>query len=224
MISEVFQQNPYLKSLEPEARKELNEYARIHHIKKNTIISRPGSGCGSFPLVISGEIRVYEHDAGGREITLYRIEPGESCVLTITCIVSESDFPAYAVTEKHSEIISIPAPVFRRWVREYASWQNYVFFLMNRRFKELINVVNEITFRRVDHRLYEYLIHSFKKEKRTIIEKSHNEVANEIGTAREVVTRMLKDLRHEGILELERKKIILKDVETLRKKISKNRD
>ncbi|GAB4180334.1 MAG: Crp/Fnr family transcriptional regulator [Calditrichia bacterium] len=198
---------PFLDALEGDAVKEFNEYAKLLHIKKGTVISSPGAACDAFPLVLSGSIRVYKIGDIGREVTLYRIEEGQSCILTTSCIITNSSFPAIAETEKSTDVFVIPASIFKKWINEYLPWRNYVFHSIGKRIEDVIETVEEVAFKRVDHRIFDLLYSRYKKEHTGILNLTHREIANEIGTAREVVSRILKDLENKGIIEMSRGQI-----------------
>lgn len=197
--------------------KELNEFFNlsIHQkISQGKIISIEGSACNHFSFLLKGQIRVYKVGASGREITLYRIEEGGSCILTASCILSSKLFPAIAVAEKNSEVLNLPANLFKEWVNKYPVWQHYVFNLVSERLDNVIMIVEEIAFKQVDFRLAEKLTILFNS-RHSSIKVTHQDLASDIGTSREVVSRILKDFEDRGILSLSRGVITILSKEKL---------
>ena len=163
-----------------------------------------GSSCSHLAFVLSGTGRVYKLGESGREITLYRVESGECCILTLSCIISEKRFPAFAVSESDLEAILIPAVVIQDWMDSIRSWRRYAWDLIAARLGDVISLVEEVTFRRMDERLCFYLNQEklFQKGQKTTT--THQQIAAELGTSREVVSRLLKDLEQQEIVELGR--------------------
>lgn len=182
-------------------------YQKIPH---NKIISVEGDACNYFSFLLKGIIRVYKVGSSGREITLYRINEGGSCILTASCILSHKAFPAIAVTELDCEVLSLPANLFKDWVTKYSFWQEYVFDLVSTRLSDVITTVEEIAFKSVDTRIAEKLTH-LSGEKGIFVEITHNEIARDIGTSREVVSRILKDFESRGVIQIARGSIKILD-------------
>ncbi|MET0089692.1 MAG: Crp/Fnr family transcriptional regulator [Candidatus Thiodiazotropha sp.] len=173
-------------------------------------ICQQGSQCSHLALVLSGQARVYKIGDNGREITLYRIGPGESCILTASCIVNGQPLPAFAVSEEPIEAVLInPADVVR-WSDETPAWRKYLFSLVSSRLSEVIGIVEEIAFRRVDTRLASYLVQNTEPA-RERIEQTHQAIASDLGTSREVVSRVLKDLEQRRLILIQRGAIQILD-------------
>ena len=171
-------------------------------------ICMEGSLCSSLALVLSGTARVYKLGESGKEITLYRVEAGESCVLTLSCIASDKSFPAFAISETDVEAIIIPTSKVRSWMEQQPAWRDYAWNLIASRLADVISLVEEITFKRMDERLADYLEQQRQQhgERLTI---THQQIAADLGTSREVISRLLKDLQQRGELSLGRGKIML---------------
>ena len=183
-------------------------------------ICQQGTQCSHLALVISGSARVYKIGETGREITLYRIGPGESCILTASCIMNGEPFPAFAISEEEIEAVLInPADVVR-WSDETPAWRNYLFSLVSSRLSEVIGVVEEIAFQRVDRRLAGYLVQR-PTPPGGRIELTHQTIASDLGTSREVVSRILKDLEQQQMITTARGVIQISDRQRL---IEKSRD
>lgn len=160
--------------------------------------------CQHLALIVTGVARVYKLGENGREITLYRLGKGESCILTASCIVSDSPFPAFAVCEEEIEALVLHPAVVRQWTNEFPTWRNYLFSLVGNRLGDVISVVEEIAFRRVDHRLADYLLQRAGNDKRDSIKMTHQAIASDLGTSREVISRILKDFEHQGLISVAR--------------------
>ena len=182
-------------------------------LEENTIILREQAYIKEVPIVIEGSVKVFKMDETGKEIILYHILPGESCVLSITSCLNESDSKAQAIIEKKTKLIAVSATLVKEWMDKYPSWRKFVIKLYYNRLDELLSLVDNIAFKQVDHRLINKLI-KMKLELGNPVNITHQELANEIGTAREVVSRLLKHLEIEGKVSLERGSIkILKELE-----------
>ena len=176
-------------------------------------VCHQGNVCQQLPILISGQARVFKLSESGKEITLYRIAPGESCVLTASCIMSNLSFPAIAETEEDVEALLIPANKVADWFEEYPAWRQFVFEMISRRLSSILTVIEEVAFQRMDSRLANYLANNTNDE--NCINTTHQQIADELGTAREVVTRLLKDLEADGKIELKRGLIRILDKEKL---------
>lgn len=203
----------HLPFLKKESFKDIDEFfnAGIYQkISRDKIISVEGDACNYFSFLLKGTIKVFKVGVSGREITLYRINEGGSCILTASCILSSSTFPALAITEADSEILSIPANLFKEYVNNYSVWQEYVFNLISERLADVIAVVEEIAFKQVDIRIAEKLSQFISKGINPI-DITHQELASDIGTSREVVSRILKDFEAKGVCEISRGRIKILD-------------
>jgi CRP/FNR family transcriptional regulator len=201
---------PFMRSASADMRTQFERSAIMHRIPAGSIIGWEGDSCTQLAIVASGVVRVYKVGENGREITLYRIEPSESCVLTASCILSDSGFPAIAVAETDVEALLIPASTLRLWVERYEPWRSYVFSLLSQRLSNVIATVEEVTFRRMDVRIAGYL--TSLGEDGDTVEITHQDIAFELGTAREVVSRILKDLERNRLIKLSRGAVMLQDV------------
>jgi CRP/FNR family transcriptional regulator len=172
-----------------------------------------GDRVDSIALLISGVVRVYKIGETGREITLYRFGNGESCILTANAILSQKSFPAVATVEKEAEAVMIPADTFREWVRRYDLWREFVFELLSQRLSSVMEIVDEIAFRRMDARLASFLLQ--RSLISDLIHITHQEIAAELGSSREVVSRILEDFSALGMLVVTRGSINILDREAL---------
>ncbi|MCP5064371.1 MAG: Crp/Fnr family transcriptional regulator [Ignavibacteriae bacterium] len=194
------------------------QHASIASLPKDTLIFDEGSTTNNLAVIISGKVRVYKLAESGREITIYRINKGESCILTISSILSNLTYPARAVVEEDVEALIVPSDIFKELVNKDEIWRNFTFGLMNTRFANVITVVEEVAFRRMDERILEFLVQKFNSNGNEL-NITHQEIAYELGTYREVVSRILKDFEKSGLIELSRNKINILNVDEIKKKL-----
>lgn len=175
-----------------------------------------------FAIVGAGDIRVFKSSPSGREITLYHVQAGESCLVNMLCVFLDRPAMASARTEMPTQAVVIPAPVFRAWIRTEDSVRGMVFATMASRLVDVMTLVEEVAFRKMDLRLAELLARRFSKEGLVpgVVVTTHEELAAELGTVREVVSRLLKDLERIGVITIGRGRIELRDDTLLRRMVS----
>ena len=205
---------PFWKELDTEAKTDLIAQGQHISLSVGQFICLEGDVCNYLPLVISGSVRVYKIGESGREITLYHLEQGDSCIMTASCIISQKVFPAFAVTETEVEAFTIPANSLREWVRHNPIWQEYIFGLLSQRLANVIEIIEEVAFQRMDCRIASYLLNKSDRELKTI-QTTHEAIAKELGSSREVVSRILKTFEQQGLLYLSRGKIELNNWEEI---------
>lgn len=194
---------------------QLGAAATPARLPRGQSICREGDSCRQLALLTSGSARVFKLAESGREITLYRVEPGECCILTASCMLSQQAFPANAVVESDLEAVLVTAPQLLDWMTSSRSWRHFLWSLLAERLGAVIGLVEEVAFRRMDGRLAEYLARH-AEEKGPLLQATHNQIAADLGTSREVISRMLKDLELRGLLRLSRGRIELGDPQALR--------
>jgi CRP/FNR family transcriptional regulator len=190
---------PFLGEKDSPLGRDFAQGASIRRVPAGTVVFVEGDECGAIAILLSGAVRVYKTGETGREITLYRFEGGESCILTANCILSQRHFPAIATVERDAEAVFIPAPTFRGWVDRYPAWRDYVFQLLSRRLSTVMEVVNEIAFRRMDARVAD-LLRKRQAGGAAALRLTHQDLADELGTSREVVSRILEDFTAGGLV------------------------
>ncbi len=171
-----------------------------------TMIYWEGDACSHIAFIISGEIRVFKAGPSGREITLYEIIPGDTCILNVSCLLSRTKYPANAVTLSEVKALLLPARVFQDQLFAHQEMQSFVFMLLNDRLSSVMTLLEEVVFSRMDERLTEYLI---EKSENNMLATTHQAIANDLGTSREVISRLLKDLELKGRVKLARNAIEL---------------
>lgn len=174
--------------------------------KEKTILDT-GSEVKLIPLVLKGSIKVFQEDESGRELLLYYIKSGESCIMSIIAGKNNQKSQVRAVISDNAEVLLFPSSLINIWSDKYKTWNEFVFNLYQKRFQELVYVINELAFGKVDRRLMQFLETRVKIDQTDEIIITHQKIADEIGTAREVVSRLLKKLEYEGKVYLMRGKI-----------------
>ncbi len=172
-----------------------------------------GDNVDAIALLMSGVVRVYKIGETGREITLYRFGHGESCILTANAILSHQSFNAIATVEQDAEAIMIPADRFREWVMRYDLWRDFVFALLSHRLSLVMEIVEEVAFRRMDVRVAAWLLEHSKRQNRIAV--THQEIAAELGSSREVISRILENLAKQEFIRMERNAIEILDSDQL---------
>jgi CRP/FNR family transcriptional regulator len=205
---------PFLQTASPEIIREFKDYAYYARIPSGRDIFVEGDQVDGIALMMSGVVRVYKLGETGREITLYRFGEGESCVITANAILNQQDFPAIAQVERDAEAVMIPAEVFSKWVSQYDPWRDFVFSLVSDRLVSVMEIVDEVAFHRMDRRIASFLLNRAKLQNPITI--THQEIANEIGSSREVISRLLEDFSNRGLVRLSRGEIQILDFEGLR--------
>ena len=199
---------PFLKTV-PKASREafLGQAVRKSLVHKQVLV-RDGNECGYLPFVLEGTLRVFKTSESGREITLYRIERGESCVLTATCILNGTSFPAMAEAEGKTEVLLTPSRLLMGFVDAHAEWRRFVFGLYSKRLDSVLNLVDEVAFQHIDERIAGFLVKNAAGSENAV-SATHGDIASELGTSREVVSRILKDFEAAGMIEMLRGKILV---------------
>lgn len=170
-----------------------------------------GSPCRQFPLVLEGSIRVAKISEG-RELQLYRVTPGESCVLTGGCLVGGRDYPATGVVEQDARLVVLPKSVFDELLATHAPFRQYVFSLFAERLAELMALVEAVAFHKLDRRLAGALLGHGR-----VVELTHQQLADEVGSVREIVTRILRSFADQGFVRLSRGSVEVLDAAGLRR-------
>jgi CRP/FNR family transcriptional regulator len=217
---------PFFRQAPPDLKKAMTATAAVVRLDAGEYFLREGDTCRHFAILVSGRIRVFKLGEGGHEITLYHVGPGEACPLNVSCILSDREVPAMAMVEEAVEAVLIPAAEFRRLVARYEPLRSFIFRMFSTRLTDVMSLVEEVAFRRMDQRLARRLEELFGQGdgSRPEIGITHAEIAGELGTAREVVSRLLKDFERRGALHLSRGRVRLQSAELLRKIATRGAD
>jgi CRP/FNR family transcriptional regulator len=194
------EQFPPLAHLEESARSLLAKSARIVEAPVGTVGYREGGPCGAYVMRLAGKSRVYKMSASGREILLYRVGAGETCVITTTCLLGSSDYPASTVVEEAIKDVIIPSAGFNQLMIDSKVFRTFVMTNYGALITDLIVLLDEVAFHSLDARLAKLLMDS----KQDSVSRTHQQMADELGTAREVVSRQLKRFEQQGWVTLGR--------------------
>ena len=198
---------PPLLALEPTARETLAKSARMVEAPIGTIGYREGGACGAYVMRLAGQSRVYKMSASGREILLYRVHAGETCVITTTCLLGHSNYPASTIVEQPITDVIIPAAAFNQLMIDSAVFRTFVMTNYGALITDLIMLLDEVAFHSLDARLAKLLLETGSD----IINRTHQLMADELGTAREVVSRQLKRFEQKGWVTLGRGHVEISD-------------
>ncbi len=193
----------------PEIKAKLSLYGIAKTFAEGDIILKENAYINSIPIVISGSIRVMRTDEDGRELLLYYIESGESCIMSFLGGLHQDTSKIKAIAEEKTEILFIPIDRVTELIKEYPEWLKYIFRLYHKRFEELLEVVNEVAFKKMDERILNFIKKKVELTKNNELHLTHEQIAQELGTARVVVSRLLKQMEDEGLIVLGRNKIEL---------------
>lgn len=166
--------------------------------------------CRGFPLLLEGSVRVVKTAPSGREILLYRVDPGEGCILSGGCLLGHMDYTATGIAESDVTLLSIPPARFQALLLEFEPFRRFVFGMYGARLAEVMELVEEVAFRKLDSRLAQLLIH-----RGPVIEDTHQRLADELGSVREIVSRLLRSFEQRGWVRLERERISVLDPKSL---------
>lgn len=192
-----------LERLEPEIAEEFIEHSMLMRFASGRDIMDAGDRVDAIPLVISGSIRVYQIADSGREITLYRFGAGECCVLSADSILGDRLFPARAQVLEDAEVVMVPARLFNDWLARSPVWREFVFGAMSQRLVSLMHTLDDVAFARLDRRIAALLARRTERGTSSL-RITHQEIADELGSSREVVSRVLEDLQDQGVVRLSR--------------------
>ena len=183
------------------------ERAVLRSIAPGEVLLNAGDNIRHIPLVINGSVKVVRVDDDGHEILLYYIHTGESCAMTLSSCLKQEKSRVKAIAQQNTELIGIPAELAYLLGRKYPAWFDFVLESFSRRFDELLEVVDEIGFSSLDHRLAKYLREKSTLLNPLVLHLSHQEIADDLGTARAVVSRLLKQMERKGMVRLQRGRI-----------------
>lgn len=195
--------------LNPEFKKEISESRDLKLFPTGDVILDIDSYVNYIPLVMSGSVKVVRTEEDGREILLYYLTPGESCISSILSGLTQDTSKVKAVVEEDAEILMLSLVKAKEWLTKYPEWSTFVFELYHKRFEDLVTMVNSIAFQKVDARLLYLLNQKAQLYKSKEISVTHQKLADELGITREAVSRVLKQIEMDGKIILSRNKITL---------------
>ena len=196
---------PALRNLPPTLAGELMALRPLS-LPAGSVLFDVGAACSGFPLMLAGEVHVQTLGANGRMLHLYQVSPGESCVITQSCLLGRRNYNAQGNARTTVELCVMPAALFDTLLAAHPPFREFVFALFGERFVDLMTVVDEIAFKRLDQRLARLLL-----ERGPQLRTTHQSLADELGSVREIVTRLLRQFAEEGLVELARESITVRE-------------
>jgi CRP/FNR family transcriptional regulator len=201
---------PVFAQLSPERLDALLAVSVLRNVPEGTVLFEPNMPCTGFPLVLEGSVRVSKPAPSGRELVLYRVSPGEGCILSGACLLGQNDYSARGVAESDVTLLGVPSEQFQQLILHHEPFRRFVFDMYGARLAEVIEAVEEIAFRRLDQRLAQLLI-----QRGPVVKATHQNLADDLGTVREVVSRLLRGFEERGWVKLERERVTVVDPKAL---------
>ncbi len=196
---------------DPKLLQAILDKGQVMQLEHGKVLLEPGQFVKAVPLVIDGSIKIMRMDEDGKELFLYYLDQGETCALSLTCCSASRPSEIKAVVEEQATIIFIPVQIHEQWSDEFKQWKDFVSSTYQQRFQEMLVALDAVAFKRMDERLMRYIVTKMKQHKANELHTTHQEIANELGTSREVVSRLLKTLEKKKWIELGRNVIYIRD-------------
>lgn len=191
---------------DPELQAEIDKNARYKIFEKDEVITNPGEEIIFVPIVLKGSIRIIRQDEDGQEVFLYHLYPGQTCAMSLTCCQSKKKSMIRAVAEVKTEILQIPVDRMEEWYR-FPQWKSYISNNYMNRFEELLQVIDLIAFSNMDKQLLHYLQERSKALNTRFLEITHQQIADELHTHREAISRLLRAMEKKQLVKLGRNSI-----------------
>jgi len=185
--------------------------AAARQVPAGTILFEAASPCTGFPMLLEGSVRVVKSAPNGREVQLYRVTPGESCLLSSSCLLGGADYAATGIAETAVTLLALPPALFHQLLAEHKPFRDYVFGLFSERLADLMSLVEAVAFQKLDQRLAALLL-----GKGEVVRATHQSLADELGSVREMVSRLLSNFQDRGWVALGREQIRITDAQALR--------
>jgi CRP/FNR family transcriptional regulator len=198
-----------LPTISNELRIELENKGNLKKFLAGEVVLKENANIRSIPIIISGSLKVLQEDEDGKELFLYYVKAGESCVMSLFGGLHHDVSKIKAIADEDSELLLLPVDALTEWIKHYPDWLDFILSLYHKRFEELLEVINSIAFKKIDQRLLELLHQKSTHYNNKTIQVTHEQLANELGTARVVVSRLLKQMEDDGLIALGRNKISL---------------
>jgi len=188
-------------------RSAISESGTLNEFKAQEELIREDQFIRSFPIVLSGLIKVCRTDEDGNELLLYYLRPGEVCTVSLICCMDRTRSRVKAIAEEKTTAIVVPVELLDSWMTKYQTWKEYVMHSMQLRFDELLNALDSIAFLKMDERLEKFFTDRYRSSGSMIFEGSHQDVALALNSSREVISRLLKQMEKKGLIKLNRGRI-----------------
>ena len=184
--------------------------AQLLQVPAGTVLFDASQPCRGFPLLLEGAVRVAKFAPNGREIMLYRVDPGQGCILSGGCLLGHSDYTARGIAEQDVTLLAVPPALFHELLLQFEPFRRFVFGMYGERLAEVMELVEEVAFRRLDQRLAAHLLARGPQ-----VDARHQDIADELGSVREIVSRLLRSFEDRGWVKLERERITVLDPKSL---------
>nr|WP_294905450.1 Crp/Fnr family transcriptional regulator [uncultured Lacibacter sp.] len=191
---------------------EIEDQGEFRTFPANEILMRKGQYIRSTMLVLNGLVKIYREDDEGNEFLMYYLKPGEACALSLVCAARHEASPIMAKTVTETDVMMVPVDTMSEWMSKFKSWYQFVIETYRARFDELLVTLDNVAFRSMDERLEFYLKRAKEAQQTTLLNISHQEIAQELNTSREVISRLLKKMEQKGLVGLQRNAIELKNL------------
>ncbi|MGF0033437.1 helix-turn-helix domain-containing protein [Bariatricus sp. SGI.154] len=210
---------PFWESLTDNQKKRISDGWRMELISKDRQIYRYSDGCKGLMIIRKGCLRVYIISDEGRDVTLYRLFPGDICVFSAACLIQEIDFDVLIEATEDTESVTIPAADLKQIMQENLLLENFIYKKTAERFSDVMWIIQQILFKKIDQRIAQYLWDGMLRQKSTVISVTHDNIARDIGSVREIVTKVLKQMAKDQIIKSGYGKIEILDKDRLFKMI-----
>jgi CRP/FNR family transcriptional regulator len=190
---------------------EIEKHGKAQVFEAGQSIIEPGQYIKMVPVVLEGTIKVLRPNNEGHDLFLYYIETGETCAVSLTCCSAMNPSEVKAVAEEKTKILAVPVRKHEEWTNEFRQWKDFVALTYQKRFQAMFQAIDDIAFKKMDERLLKYLALKSRQAKSNELVMTHQEIARELGTSREVVSRLLKQLENRKLVELGRNIVYVRD-------------
>lgn len=207
LVKELF---PSLR--DPLLLEEIERESEMRTIESGEVMMEAGRYIKYIPLVTSGKLKVFREDEEGHELFLYYIYPGETCAISLVCSERDRKAKIKAISVEDTEFVAIPIRFMDQWIQKHKDWYYFVMETYRGRFEEVLNTVDSVAFHKLDDRLLQYLDKATANAESKVLKTTHQDIANELNSSREVISRLLKQLEKRGMVKLSRNKVELLSV------------
>lgn len=208
-IEQITESFSYL--FEPALLAEIDKVGIWTSVKAQTSFIEVGDPIPGMPLLLTGSMKIMREDLKGDELLLYYLESGDTCAMTLTCCMSDSKSQIHAIVEEDADLIIIPVAKMEQWIVDFRSWRSFVLNSYNNRLNELLTAIDSLAFKKLDERLWSYLVDKVKITSSTDLTITHNEIAYELNSSRVVISRLLKQLENQGKIKMHRNSLEIID-------------
>jgi CRP/FNR family transcriptional regulator len=204
-VSEILSKSVF----EPQLIQEILNIGRLKRVSAEEMIISNETEGNEIPIVLDGLLKVMRQDKNGNEVFLYFLEGGETCAMSITCCIEGKKTAFHVMAEEDSSLWMIPMTYMDEWIAKYPSFRKFVFHSYQVRFDELLNTIDSVVFLKMYQRLHKYLLDNTQASGTFVVNKTHQQIANEMNTSRVVISRLLKQLEKEEVIELHRNSVVI---------------